>query len=67
MLSFITVVVVIVPPHSNRILAKTEVCSREEGIAVLGLTVLLVGKMWTFRICIRKAVECLKQESNGPH
>jgi hypothetical protein len=48
MFSFITVVLVIVSLHSNTTAAKTEVGTREQGIALTDLAMLLVGEMWTW-------------------
>ena len=39
--------------HSNKTLTKTEVGTRDWGIAVTGLTMFLIGRIW---IC--KVVEC---------
>jgi hypothetical protein len=48
--------------HSNRTLAKIGVAIREQGIAVIGLTMLLFGRIWkALRLWIRKAVECCNQ------
>lgn len=46
MLSFIRIIMVIVSLHNNRTLTKTEVGARECGIAMMGLTILLVGRIW---------------------
>ena len=40
--------------------AKTEVATRDWGIAVIGLTMLLYGRMCILRLWIWKVVECLK-------
>jgi hypothetical protein len=56
MLSFGRVVVVVtMSRHSNKTQTKTKVGTRNWGIAVVGLTMLLLRGMW-----IRKAVECFK-------
>jgi hypothetical protein len=57
---------VMVSLYSNRTLTKTEVGTSDQGIAVTGLTMVLIGKMWTSGLCIRKIVECLKLGLNGP-
>jgi hypothetical protein len=41
--------------HSNKTLSKTEVGTRDWGITVIGLTMLLFGGT-----LVRKAVECFK-------
>jgi len=43
--------------YNNKTLSKTEVCTRKWGIAVMGLTKLLFGGMWTLKLQIRKAVD----------
>jgi hypothetical protein len=50
---------VMVSLHSNRN-AKAEVGTRDWNIAVIGLTMLLLGGMWSLRLWVRKAVECFK-------
>ena len=46
--------------HSSKILTKTEVGTREWGIAVIGLTMFLFERMWIWGLCIWKAMECFK-------
>ena len=41
-------------------LTKTEVGTRDWGIAVIGLTMFLFGGIWTLVLWVRKAVECFK-------
>ena len=43
--------------HSNKILTKTEVGTRDWGIAVIGLTMFLLGGMWIWGL--QKAVELM--------
>ena len=44
--------------HSNETLPKTEVGTRDWGIAVIDLMMLLIGGMWIWGLY--KAVECFK-------
>ena len=46
--------------HSSKSLTKTEVGTRDWGIAVIGLTMHLFGRMWILGLWIWKAVECFK-------
>jgi hypothetical protein len=46
--------------HSSKTLTKTEVGTRDWGIAVIGLTMLLFERMWVLGLWIWKAVECFK-------
>jgi hypothetical protein len=46
--------------HSSKTLTKTEVGNRNWGIAVVGLTMRLIGRTW-----IWEAVECFKRDSMG--
>jgi hypothetical protein len=46
MLFFIRLALVMVSVHSSKILANTEVGTRDWGIAVIGLTTLLFERMW---------------------
>jgi hypothetical protein len=46
--------------HGSKPLTKIEVCIRDWGIAVIGLTMLLFGRMWILGLWIWKAVECFK-------
>lgn len=54
--------------NSNRTLTKTlyEVGTKEQGIALTGPTVLLVGRMWTLGFWIRKAGWTRQAGLNGP-
>ena len=45
--------------HSSKTLTKTEVGTRDWGIAVIGLTVLF-ERMWIWGLWIWKAMECFK-------
>jgi hypothetical protein len=57
MLFFIRVAFIMVSLHSNEN-PKTKVGTRDWDIAVLGLTILLFGRMWISGLWIWKAVEC---------
>jgi hypothetical protein len=57
MFSFIRVVLVMVSLHSDRMVTKKEVGDRKQGITMTGLIRLVIGRIWTFRLCIRTAVE----------
>lgn len=46
MFSFIRVVLVMISLHSNRRVTKIEVGTREQGITVIGLTMLFVVGIW---------------------
>ena len=46
--------------HSSKTLTKTETSTRDRGIALIGLTMLLFERMWTLGFWIWKAVECFK-------
>ena len=46
-------------------LIKTEVGSRDWGISVIGLTMLLLGSMWILGLWIWKAMECFKWNLMG--
>jgi hypothetical protein len=59
MLSLVRVVLVEVFIHSNRTLRKTE-STREQDSAATGLTLLLVSRMWTLGLWIKKAVESFR-------
>jgi len=56
MFSFIRVAVVIVSLHSNR-KPKTKVGTRGWGIAMIDVTMLSFGGVWTLKLWIRKVVE----------
>jgi hypothetical protein len=58
MLFFIRFALVMVSVHSSRTPSKTEVGTRDWGIAVIGLTMLLFEIMWILELWIWKAVEC---------
>jgi hypothetical protein len=51
--------------HSSKTLTKTEVDTRDWGIAVLGLTMLLFGRMWILEVWVWKVVECFKWSLMG--
>ncbi|KAL6043466.1 hypothetical protein STEG23_020950, partial [Scotinomys teguina] len=59
------VAMVMVSLHNNRTMTKTEVGTGDWGIAVIGLTVLLFGGIWTLRVWIRKAAEFFKWDLMG--
>jgi hypothetical protein len=68
MFSFIGVVVVMVSLHSNKTLRKTEVGTKDYGISVVSLTMVLFGEMWIWGFWIRKAVgfkRCLIEHPTG--
>ena len=46
MLSFIKLALVMVSGYSNKTLTKIKVGTRDWGVAVIGLTILLFGRMW---------------------
>jgi hypothetical protein len=46
--------------HSSKTLTKTEVGTRDWGISVIGLNMLLFERMWIWELWILKAVECFK-------
>ena len=56
MLYFIRLVLVIVSVQSSKTLIKTEVVTRDWGIAVIGLPMLWLGGKWILKLW--KAVEC---------
>ena len=64
MFSFIRVALDTVSLHNNKTLTKTEVGTRDH-IAVIGLTVLLFGRMWIRGLWIWKAGECFKWGFDG--
>ena len=51
--------------HSSKTLTKTEVGTRDWGIAVIGLTMLLFGRMWILGLWIWTLVECFKSSLMG--
>jgi len=59
MFSFIKVVMALVSFHSDRN-ARTEVGTRGPGVAVIGLTMLLFGGIWTLRLWVWKGVESFR-------
>ena len=61
MLFFIRVALAMVFVHSSKTLTKTQVGARDWGIAVIGLTMLLFGRMWILGLWIWKAMECFKE------
>jgi hypothetical protein len=60
MMSFIRVALVMVSLHSSRTITMIEGGTRDLCIAVIGLTMLLFGRMWNLGLWIWKAVECFK-------
>ena len=46
--------------HSSKTLTKTEVGTRDWGIALIGLTMLLFERMWIFGLWIWNTVDCFK-------
>ena len=56
----ISIALLMVFLHSSKTLTKIEVGTRDSGIAVIGLTVLLFGRMRILGLRIWKAVECFK-------
>ena len=46
--------------HSSKTITKTEVGTRDWGIAMIGLTMFLFGYMGTRGLWIWKAMECVK-------
>ena len=44
--------------HSSKTLTRIEVGTRDWGITVISLAMLLFGRMWVLRLWIWKAVEC---------
>jgi hypothetical protein len=51
--------------HSSKTLTNTEVGTRDCGIAVIGLTILLFERTWIFGLWIWNAVECFKWDLMG--
>ena len=64
MLSCVKVVLVMVSFHSNGN-PKTEVGTRDWGIAVIGLTMVLFGGMQIWGLWIWKAMECFTWDLMG--
>lgn len=56
MRSFIRVAMVTVSLHRNRTVIKTEVDTGEQGIAVTGFILVLIGRMRTLKLWTRKVV-----------
>jgi hypothetical protein len=52
MLSFIRLALVMGSVHSSKALTKTEVGTRDWGVAVIGLTMLWFGRMWIWGLWI---------------
>jgi hypothetical protein len=46
--------------HSNGNITKTEVGNRDWGIAMIDLTLFLIGRMWIWGLWIWKAVKFFK-------
>ena len=46
--------------HSSKTLTKTETGTRDWDIAVIGLTIVLFGRMWIWGLWTWEAVECFK-------
>jgi hypothetical protein len=46
--------------HSSKTLTNSKVGTRNWGITVIGLTMILFGRMWILGLWIWKAVECFK-------
>ena len=55
----IRLALVMVSVHSSKALTKTKVGTRDGGIAVIGLTMLLFERMWILGLWIWKAVDAL--------
>jgi hypothetical protein len=51
--------------HSSKTLTKTEFCTRDWGISVTGLTMLLFERMWILGLWIWNTVECFKWDLMG--
>ena len=56
----ISIALLMVFLHSSKTLTKIEVGTRDSGIAVIGLTVLLFGRMWICGVWKWKATEHFK-------
>lgn len=65
MFSALRAAVVMVSLHINRTLTKTEICTRQEGVDVECLTMLLVCRMQTSELCDKKAIEFFMWGSMG--
>jgi hypothetical protein len=51
--------------HNSKTLTKIEIATSDWGIPVIGLTILLFGKMWILGFWIWKVLECFKWVSMG--
>ena len=62
MLFFIRLALVMVSVHSSKTVTLTniEVGTREWGVAMIALTMLLFERMWIFGLWIWNSVECFK-------
>jgi hypothetical protein len=65
MLFLIRFALVLVSVHSSKTLSKTEVGTRDWGIAVICLTILLFERMWNLGLWIWNTVECFKWDLMG--
>jgi hypothetical protein len=63
----IRLALVMVSVHSSKTLTKTETGTRDWGIPVIGLTMLLFERIWILGRWIWKAVECFKWGLMGHH
>ena len=46
--------------HNSKTLTKIEIGTRDKGIAVIGVTMLLFRRLWIQELWIWKSVECFK-------
>jgi hypothetical protein len=65
MLFFIRLALVMVSVHSSKTLTNAEVGTRDWGIAVIGLAMLLFKRMWILGLWIWNTVECFKWDLMG--